>query len=244
MYKNITNSLLISKELKQKIDFICKFASVKYELIPGNIISIIDTNIGYVRPHILKVKGNDYLIFEKSNIVFKNGYNEKIRLIDLVKEVEKSFAYFDNFKDVINNLTIINDNLKGQRDENIKLEARNIDLIRKSNGQRSKINELTDENNQIYEDLRNNKISHIKLITYLVNGVNSKDEKKAKTFMRIATVLNDKRVIKYNEYKVVLNPPKIINEREVLQALKHINEENKKASEEVYKVNDNDYNII
>ena len=56
--------------------------------------------------------------------------------------------------------------------------------------------------------------------------------------------LNDKRVIKKNEYKVVLNPPKIINEGEVLQALKHINEENEKAAEEFYKVSDNDYNII
>ena len=88
MYKNITKPLLISKELKQKIDFICKFASVKYELIPGNVISITNTNIGYVRPHILKVKGNDYLIFENSDIVFKNGYNEKIRLIDLETELK------------------------------------------------------------------------------------------------------------------------------------------------------------
>ena len=170
---------------------------------------------------------------------YKMNAIQKSRLIDLVKEVEKTSAYFENFKGVIDNLTIINDNLKSQRDENIKLEARNIDLIRESNGQRSKINELTDENNQIYEDLRNNKISHIKLITYLANGVNSKDEKKAKTFMKIATDLNDKRVIKNNEYKVVLNPPKIINEGEVLQALKHINQENEKAAEEFYKMNNN-----
>ena len=133
--------------------------------------------------------------------------------------------------------------MKDQRDENIKLETRNIDLIRESNGQRNRINELTDENNQIYEDLRNNKISHIKLITYLANGVNSKDEKKSKTFIRIATDLNDKRIIKYNEDKGVLNPSKIINEGEVLQALKHINEENEKAPEEFYKVSDKDYNI-
>lgn len=78
----------------------------------------------------------------------------------------------------------------------------------------------------------------------MANGVNSKDEKKEKIFMRIATDLNDKRVIKYNKYKVVLNPPIIINEGEVLQALKHINEENEKAAEEVYIVSDNDYNII
>lgn len=84
MYKNITKPLLISKELKQKIDFICKFASVKYELIPGSIISITDTNIGYVRPHIFK---NDYLIFENSDIVFKNVFNLKYILKIIYKHL-------------------------------------------------------------------------------------------------------------------------------------------------------------
>ena len=74
MYKNIIKPLLISKELKQKIDIICKFASVKYELIPGNIISITDTNIGYVRPHIPKVKRNDYI---KTSKLLKNVFNLK-----------------------------------------------------------------------------------------------------------------------------------------------------------------------
>ena len=61
--------------------------------------------------------------------------------------------------------------------------------------------------------------------------------------MRISTDLNDKRVIKDNEYRVILKPPKIINEGDVLQALKHINEENEKAAEEFYKMNNNNYNI-
>ena len=40
---------------------ICRFAYVEYELINGNIKSIKNTNIAYVKPHILKVKNNDYL---------------------------------------------------------------------------------------------------------------------------------------------------------------------------------------
>lgn len=58
------------------------------------------------------------IIYLKTLILsLKNGYNEKINLIDLVKEVEKSSPYFDIFKDEINKLTIINDNLKDQRGE-------------------------------------------------------------------------------------------------------------------------------
>jgi hypothetical protein len=61
MFEIETKELKISDELKRKIDIICRFACVKYEFIPGNIKFIRNTNIAYVKPHILKVKGNDYL---------------------------------------------------------------------------------------------------------------------------------------------------------------------------------------
>ena len=67
-----------------------KFACVKYELVNGNIISIKNTNLAYVRPHILKVKGNDYLLFEDSNVVFINGYKDKVMLIELEKYLKNS----------------------------------------------------------------------------------------------------------------------------------------------------------
>ena len=44
----------------------------------------------YVKPHILKVKGNGYLLFEDSNIVFINGYKDKIMLIELEKHIKNS----------------------------------------------------------------------------------------------------------------------------------------------------------
>lgn len=65
MFEIETKNLKISEELNRKIDMICRFACVKYEFIPGNIKSIKNTNIAYVKPHILKVKVNNYLILEK-----------------------------------------------------------------------------------------------------------------------------------------------------------------------------------
>lgn len=79
MFKIETKNLKISDELNRKIDIICQFACVKYEFIPGNIKSIKNTNIAYIKTHILKVKGNDYLILEESEDLFINGYNKKIR---------------------------------------------------------------------------------------------------------------------------------------------------------------------
>ena len=83
MFELKTKELKISKELKKKIEMICKFACVKYELINGDIISVNNTNLAFVKPHILRVKGNDYLLFEDSDIVFINGYNKKIKLFEL-----------------------------------------------------------------------------------------------------------------------------------------------------------------
>ncbi|MBP3920231.1 MAG: hypothetical protein J6D28_01560 [Bacilli bacterium] len=78
-----TRELVISEELKKKVDMICRFACVKYVLFNGSIINIKNTNIAYTKPHILKVNGNDYLILEECEEVFINGYNERIKFKDL-----------------------------------------------------------------------------------------------------------------------------------------------------------------
>ena len=75
-----TKKLVISEELKRKVEMICKFAYVEYSFTNGYIKN---TNIAYVKPYILKVKDNDYLIFEDSENVFINGYNNKIKFKDL-----------------------------------------------------------------------------------------------------------------------------------------------------------------
>lgn len=85
-----TKELVISEELKKKVDMICKFACVNnYSFENGNIVNLKNTNIAYVKPHLLKVKGNDYLIFENGDYVFINGYKDKIKfcnLCDYIKE--------------------------------------------------------------------------------------------------------------------------------------------------------------
>lgn len=78
-----TKELKISEELRRKVEMICRFACVKYEFINGNIKSIKNTNIAYVKPHVLKIKNNDYLIFEECDDIFINGYNKKIKFKDL-----------------------------------------------------------------------------------------------------------------------------------------------------------------
>ncbi len=82
--------LKISSELQKKIDMICRFASVKYELISGSIISLKNTNIAYVKPHILKVNGNDYLLFDECDDIFINSYQKKIKFKDLEEHLREN----------------------------------------------------------------------------------------------------------------------------------------------------------
>ena len=85
-----TKELKISDELKRKVEMICRFANNSYTFINGNIKSIKETNIAYVKPHILKVNDNDYLIFEDYDYVFINGYNKKIKVKDLLEYIKEN----------------------------------------------------------------------------------------------------------------------------------------------------------
>lgn len=79
-----TKELIISEELKRKVEMICRFAYVDYSITNGSIKSI---NIAMVNPHIVKIKDINYLIFDESDDIFINGYEKKIKFKDF-KELE------------------------------------------------------------------------------------------------------------------------------------------------------------
>jgi len=50
-----TKELIISDELKRKVEMICKFANISnYTFTNGNIVNFKNTNIAYVKPTYLK----------------------------------------------------------------------------------------------------------------------------------------------------------------------------------------------
>lgn len=77
-----TKKLVISEELKRKIEMICKFAYVEYSFTNGYIKSIRNTNIAYAKPHIVRINNINYLLFDNSNYIFINGYDKKIEFKD------------------------------------------------------------------------------------------------------------------------------------------------------------------
>lgn len=78
-----TKELVISKELKRKIEMVCRFANTKYTITNGNVKSIKNTNIAMVKPHIVRIKDIDFLILDECDDIFINGYKQKIKFKDL-----------------------------------------------------------------------------------------------------------------------------------------------------------------
>ena len=78
-----TKELEIGKELKRKVEMICKFACVKPTITNGNIKNIKGTNIAQVKPHIIKINNIDYLMFDECDDIFINGYDKDYDGLDI-----------------------------------------------------------------------------------------------------------------------------------------------------------------
>ena len=81
---NITKKELeIDNELKKKIEFICSFCNTTPIIINGNIRKINRTNLNYIEPHRIIIKGITFLVFNYSNEIFVENLSKNIKLSDL-----------------------------------------------------------------------------------------------------------------------------------------------------------------
>ena len=81
---NITKEKLeIDNELKKKIEFICSFCNTTPTIITGNIRHINKTNLNYIEPHRIIIKGITFLAFNYSNEIFIENLSKNIKLSDL-----------------------------------------------------------------------------------------------------------------------------------------------------------------
>ena len=81
---NITKKKLeIDNELKKKIEFICSFCNTTPTIINGNIRKVNKTNLNYIEPHRIIIKGVTFLVFKYSNEIFIENLSNRIKLSDL-----------------------------------------------------------------------------------------------------------------------------------------------------------------
>ena len=78
-----TKELKISDTLKRKIEMVCRFTNTTPTIKNGCVKSILNTNVAYVMPHIIKIKETNYLMFDECDNVYINNLQTKIRISEL-----------------------------------------------------------------------------------------------------------------------------------------------------------------
>ena len=81
--------LEIDNELKNKIEFICSFCNTTPTIINGNIRKVNKTNLNYIEPHRITIKGITFLVFNYSNEIFIENLSNRIKLSDLATFIKQ-----------------------------------------------------------------------------------------------------------------------------------------------------------
>ena len=83
MLKVITKEIPIDEELKTRIQFICDFCNTTPTFINGSIRKIQKTNINYIEPNKIKIKGTTFLVFNHGRDVYVENLQKHINISDL-----------------------------------------------------------------------------------------------------------------------------------------------------------------
>ena len=89
MVNIIKEELSLEEALKKKIEFICDFCNTKPKIINGNIRNIEHTNLSYIEPHRVIIKGITFLAFNYSKILYINNLSNSIEIKDLEDYIKK-----------------------------------------------------------------------------------------------------------------------------------------------------------
>ena len=91
MMQIVKEKLEIDEVLGKKINNLLKFNNIKAELNTGSIISLTNTNIAYIEPHSLEIKGITYLFFNECEDVYMNDLSRSIPLKELEHFIKCTF---------------------------------------------------------------------------------------------------------------------------------------------------------
>ena len=72
--------LEIDNGLKNKIEFICSFCNTTPTIINGNIRKINKTNLNYIEPHRIIIKGITFLAFNYETNIYIENLSNKIKI--------------------------------------------------------------------------------------------------------------------------------------------------------------------
>ena len=88
MVKIIKEDLDIEEALKKKLEFICSFCNTTPIIINGNIRKINKTNLNYIEPHRIIIKGITFLAFNYETNIYIENLSNNILIKDLEEYIK------------------------------------------------------------------------------------------------------------------------------------------------------------
>jgi len=83
MINIIKQEITMEESLKQRLEFICEFSHTTPTFINGSIRKVDKTNLSYIEPHKIIIKGITFLAFNYSNDIYIKNLSSKIKISDL-----------------------------------------------------------------------------------------------------------------------------------------------------------------
>ena len=83
MINIVKKELEFDDELKKKTEFICWFCNTTPTIINGNIRKIDRTNLSYIEPHRIIIKGITFLAFNYETNIYIENLSNKIKISEL-----------------------------------------------------------------------------------------------------------------------------------------------------------------
>ena len=88
MVNIIKEDLDIEEALRKKLEFVCSFCNAKCEIQKGSIRTIERTNLSYVEPHRIIIKGITFLAFNFETNIYIENLSNKILIKDLEEYIK------------------------------------------------------------------------------------------------------------------------------------------------------------
>ena len=88
MVRVITQEIKIEESLKKKIEFICSFCNTTPIIENGSLRTIERTNLAYVEPHRIIIKGINFLAFNYETCIYVEDLSKRLLIKDLEEYIK------------------------------------------------------------------------------------------------------------------------------------------------------------
>ncbi len=83
MINIIKQEIEMEESLKHRLEFICQFCKTKPIFINGSIRRIDKSNLNFIEPHRVIIKGITFLVFNYSTDIYIRNLTNKIQISEL-----------------------------------------------------------------------------------------------------------------------------------------------------------------